>query len=105
LLKGLGWTIGNGERVRIWKDKWVLNYGNFFIGWPPVGEEDKKVKDLMNDGEAGWNEARVRATFDTSLADAILSIYLSLVGQQTVHGGCSLRAEITLLGHAIMWHV
>jgi len=52
LLKGLSWTTGHGERVRIWRDKWVMNYGNFFIGWPPVGLEERKVKDLMDDGEA-----------------------------------------------------
>jgi hypothetical protein len=73
LKKGLVWRIGNGEKVRIWRDSWLprSSYGKILS---PKGRcRLRRVSELI-DSNGRWNEALVRATFLPIDVDVILSI-------------------------------
>lgn len=47
LEKGVGWLIGNGESIKLWKDPWLsTSEPSRPLGPPPLETTELKVKDL-----------------------------------------------------------
>lgn len=52
--EGLIWSIGNGAKVRIWKDKWLPRHSTFLVQSPPrLLDLDARVCDLI-DADTKW---------------------------------------------------
>ena len=78
LKRGLRWNIGNGQRVRIWADKWVPIPNSFKVISPrPQNFEGELVESLLNREIGGWNTSVVKNCFLPHEAEAILSIPIS----------------------------
>lgn len=60
LLPGLSWVLGDGRRIRFWKDKWLLNRPlcELVTSDLPAGYEEVKVRDLWGSG-SGWDFANI----------------------------------------------
>lgn len=74
LWKGLRWQIGDGRRVSIWTDPWILRSFTF---WPVIRRSvapNMAHELLLPDG--GWNEPLIIYVFDQEDANLILSIPL-----------------------------
>ena len=81
--RGMRWQVGNGERIHIWRDRWVPCPSTYKIITPekqlPQGQW---VKNLLKRDSNEWDVPLVRQTFLSQDADAILSIPLSASGAQ-----------------------
>lgn len=77
LKKGLGWSIGDGSKVRIWADPWLsLQTPQRPFGPPPEPTSDMVVKDLMLPSSKEWNPRAIRSLLP-QYEDAIRAINLS----------------------------
>jgi hypothetical protein len=80
LKEGLVWRIGNGTRVRIWRDPWIPRSSTRKVITSQGRCRIKWVADLL-DANTNWNEQLVRQIFLPMDADAILSIRTSRQGE------------------------
>ena len=61
LKKGLGWVVGNGENIHVWKDPWLSHVTpEAPIGPPAEGTESLKVSDLLCPISNTWNIDSIR---------------------------------------------
>ena len=76
--RGSRWCIGNGEGVRIWKDRWLPSPDSFKVT-SPVGSHTglELVSSLVDVDRRGWDAERVRNIFLPHEADLILSMPIS----------------------------
>ena len=76
--RGSRWYIGNGEGVRIWKDRWLPSPDSFKVT-SPVGIHTglELVSSLVDVDRRGWDAERVRNMFLPYEADLILSMPIS----------------------------
>jgi hypothetical protein len=52
--KGLVWRVGNGCKIRIWKDRWLLNPSTYCIFSPPsILDPNATISELLK-GEPKW---------------------------------------------------
>jgi hypothetical protein len=59
-MEGLIWRIGNGNKVWIWKDKWLPQQNTFMIQSPPLLLDPNALDGELIDKEAkGWNMAKL----------------------------------------------
>jgi hypothetical protein len=77
-MKGLVWRIGNGEKVRIWGDKWVPIPSSYKIhSSSDHAAMDVKVS-LLSDKDIGqWDQTVIEDLFDEEKVKAIKTIPLS----------------------------
>ena len=76
--RGSRWCIGNGERVRIWKDKWIPSPELFTVTSPIGTHTGMELESSLVDVErGGWDEGKVKNTFLPHEAELILSIPIS----------------------------
>lgn len=77
LLRGLGWSIGDGSKVSVWRDPWLslLNPTAPF-GPPTAAQADLLVKDLLCPVSKEWNTSVIRSNLP-QYEDAIQSITIS----------------------------
>lgn len=62
LRKGLGWVIGSGDTVRIWKDPWLsCEKPTTPIGPPPQSDENMLVSELLCPISNTWDRGRIKA--------------------------------------------
>ncbi|KAA3463501.1 reverse transcriptase [Gossypium australe] len=78
LLKGLGWRIGDGQKVSIWEDRWVP--GDEILNCQNLSQNPSlvKVAELIDNNTRRWNEELILRTFAERDAERILSIPLSM---------------------------
>ena len=76
---GSRWVIGNGRRVHIWKDGWILVANTYKVISPKVQIRGGKemVSTLIDEESRGWNSDLIRTAFLPHEADVILGIPLS----------------------------
>lgn len=48
MIKGVGWSIGNGKDVQVWKDNWIPSYSHF-----------KQVNDFLKDDLSSWDPIKL----------------------------------------------
>ncbi|XP_025665275.1 uncharacterized protein [Arachis hypogaea] len=78
LLKNGRWLIGNGEKVRILDDNWILNMKKS----PDVMIDDVTfVKELISEGQ-GWNISELRKHFDGDTVGKIIRTPVSVIGRE-----------------------
>lgn len=54
--KWVRWSFGNGQKVRIWEDKWVPNSSSYKVVSPRVlSSQASIVSDLIDVEDKGWN--------------------------------------------------
>ena len=59
--KGMGWSVGNGANIKVWRDNWLSTDRQLApIGPPTAQNQDLKVKDLLLPAAAGWNVDEIR---------------------------------------------
>ena len=75
---GIRWSIGNGESVLIWQDKWIPKPDTYKITTPinPLFSNEK-VSTLIDTEQAVWKSDRINSIFLPHDAESILSIPLS----------------------------
>ncbi|XP_043717635.1 uncharacterized protein LOC122665544 [Telopea speciosissima] len=79
LLEGLIWRVGNGEKIRIWEDRWVPSLPNGRLqSLEPEGCSLIVVADLIDQDNRSWNVNLLHSLFSASDVAAILKIPLSL---------------------------
>lgn len=72
------WSIGNGDKVKIWSDMWIPNPDTYKV-LAPINPlmHNEKVSALINKERAVWNSKLVNSIFLPYEASAILAIPLS----------------------------
>ena len=80
LLKNLGWAVGDGKSINVWRDPW-LSMSKQARPMGPPGEQavELTVADLMVPGGQQWNRERIQLLL-LMYEDQILSIKQSLTG-------------------------
>lgn len=73
LAQGLIKRIGDGSSTDIWRDRWLPNHFDARPLTPQEGQDVQRVSDLITD-DGQWDEARIRQTFISVDAAAILRI-------------------------------
>lgn len=63
LLVGLKWRVGNGNRISVWHDVWLLGNSSSIVPTPlPGANRDMKVAELI-DNDRCWKNDVLVATF------------------------------------------
>lgn len=83
LLKtGLIWRVSDGQRIKIWKDKWIPNKLPVYCS-PKVHilEKNSTVSVLTDHSSRWWNVSLVKEIFSPTEATHILSLLVSVLHQ------------------------
>ena len=76
--RGSRWAIGNGEKVGIWKDRWLPTPEAFKVVSPkPLQAEAEIVAELIDLDRQSWDVAKIKRMFLPHEANIILGIPLS----------------------------
>ncbi|XP_042950057.1 uncharacterized protein LOC122282168 [Carya illinoinensis] len=79
LMKGLFWNIGNGEKVKIWHDKWIPKPSSFKVQSTCRGMgESALVSELIDKQSCSWKTGLIHEMFETEEANMICRIPLSI---------------------------
>lgn len=71
--EGLRWVIEDGKSIIIKSDKWLRGKSDFCVDPGENCSPDSKVCDFFLPGQKVWDKDKIRATFNSGDADAILS--------------------------------
>jgi hypothetical protein len=74
LKKGIIWRIGNGRKIRIWRNNWVPR-GDMKITNNVNNSMLRKVSQLINQDDHSWKESLVKTFFSPFDAEEILKIW------------------------------
>ena len=78
LLEGLKWRVGNGERISVWEDAWIIGDGSHCVPTPQEASDmDLKVSALIDPYTKGWDVDLVHQTFREDEWPLILNLPLS----------------------------
>jgi hypothetical protein len=91
---GLGWRVGDGAKVRVWKDKWLSpNFSSLTYSPHHRLDVESKVCDLIDRTMNWWNTKLIQEAFTQEEAARILSVIPSplqgpdsLIWRGTPHG-------------------
>jgi hypothetical protein len=75
LKKGMVWRIGNGKKVRIWRDNWIPR-GDMKVAANLSNSRLGRVDNLINHEDKTWKENLIRDIFVDHDAEEILKIGL-----------------------------
>ncbi|XP_042952198.1 uncharacterized protein LOC122289281 [Carya illinoinensis] len=79
--KGSVWRVGNGNSIRIWKDKWLPKEKTFEVQTcPNTIPAESKVSCLIDSALMKWNTEMVKTIFKPEEAQLICSLPVSLRG-------------------------
>ena len=71
--------MGDGEQIRVWKDKWLPNPSTYKVVTPQkLDSEINWVRDLIEEDRMEWKADLILQNFMPQDADAILRIPLSV---------------------------
>ena len=79
--RGMRWQVGDGERIKIWRDKWISSPTTYKIITPEQHLSfEPRVKELIDGDSREWKVDFIRQRFLPQDTDAILSIPLCAHG-------------------------
>lgn len=75
-MKGVRWVVGDGNSINVFVDKWLRGKPNFCVDseYNNLVDRNVKVKDFFLRNQRAWDEEKVRNTFNSSDAEAILAV-------------------------------
>jgi ribonuclease HI len=80
---GLIWRVGNGKKVRIWKDKWLPTPSTYMMQSPPlILDPNATVSQLVDAETKGWNFVLLERLFSREEIISIQSVPLSITNQE-----------------------
>jgi hypothetical protein len=83
--EGLVWRVGNGQTIRIWKDRWLHSPTTFRVqSAPRVLHDDSTVSTLIDANIKWWNHTLLEQIFSKEEVRAIQSIPISVTNQADV---------------------
>ena len=83
LTEGLVWRIGNGEKVKIWEDKWLPNSSTGkVLSTSRYLAPNATVSELFDESGCGWNTSLLAELFTVDEGKQIRSIPISLTKQE-----------------------
>ncbi|PNT70079.1 hypothetical protein BRADI_2g05096v3 [Brachypodium distachyon] len=72
--RGVIWRIGDGSKIRIWRDNWLPRNEGLKITSETTSTRLHRVKQLFVPGRREWNSQLVNETFPPHDVEQILSI-------------------------------
>ncbi|KAF7822290.1 reverse transcriptase [Senna tora] len=84
LEKGLGWRLGNGEKIKVWGDKWIPALSSFCLSSPVPGVdwENVAVSSIIQNGS--WKLDGIKNFLTVKELDAIRSMPIPSLGSEDV---------------------
>jgi hypothetical protein len=83
--EGLVWRVGNGQNIRIWKDRWLPFPNTFRVQSPPrILDEYSTVSALIDVNSNWWNHTLMEQIFSDEELRAIQSIPVSATNQADI---------------------
>ena len=77
--QGLRWSVGNGESIRVWGDRWLPSTSTHkVVSLKLFLHEDTRVSEFIDLDVAGWKGGALDAVFLPHEAELIKSIPISL---------------------------
>ena len=77
--QGLRWSVGNGESIQVWGDRWLPSTSTYKVVSPKLFlHEDTRVSEFIDPDVAGWKGGALDAVFLPHEAELIKSIPISL---------------------------
>jgi len=73
---GIKWVVGNGKRVRFWKDNWFGNSSLAIQFWPLYVINDQHGKTI---GQV-WDGQVLRLSFRRSVSENLMNLWYELLG-------------------------
>jgi hypothetical protein len=78
LQQGVIWRVGNGQRIKVWGDRWVPKATSYLVQTPPrVLPECSIVAALIDRDTRGWNINLLKEVFFEEEVQVISNIPLS----------------------------
>jgi hypothetical protein len=84
VMEGLVWRVGNGAKVRIWKDRWLPSPGFKVVSPPTVLNPDATVDQLIDGDSRWWNNDLLSFIFPADVMQVIQKIPISCTNQEDV---------------------
>jgi hypothetical protein len=82
---GLIWRVGNGKKIRIWKDKWLPTPTTYKVYSPPsILDPNATVSQLVDVDTKWWNNALLERVFSREEIASIQSVPLSTTDQEDI---------------------
>ena len=79
--RGIRWQLGDGEKIQVWKDKWLQQPSTYRVVTPASSSQQvERVCDLIDGDQKEWKEDLIRQCFLPQDVEAILSIPLNAHG-------------------------
>lgn len=76
--EGLIWRVGYGEKVKIWKDRWIPKPTCYLVRLPKrVLNEEAVVTNLIDKDTRWWNIPLIKEVFEEDEVTAICQIPIS----------------------------
>ena len=90
----MSWRVGNGQKIRIWYDKWLPNLSTFKVSSPKNLLEDHTRISELTDRERGEWKAKVVKSVWNSTSNGVFSVrsaYMVALNlrDQSERGSCS----------------
>lgn len=80
VLPGTGWVLGNGRKIKFWKDKWLGDKPllNLVTTMVPMGELEMHAQDMWRDG-VGWDLSRIEPYVPQTVRLRLMSVVVDRV--------------------------
>lgn len=73
--EGLMWMVGNGEKIKIWEDRWIPTHSSHKIQDPVrLLSREAKVAEIINENINWWNITLIEQIFPQETVEKICSL-------------------------------
>lgn len=83
LRKGLGWRLGDGRSISVFKHQWIPKVSNPYVeSRSSVDMLDFRVADLIDEAPLEWRKPLIEVLFPREIVPNILAIHIPSVARQ-----------------------